>query len=211
MFHTGDTAILFSKKPVADSLKATVAGIEWYIHPKKGYLIIDINDMYNPDGTYTDKMQRQFYFPITKKYADTTLTDMAVNPFSRRDAPVFRISEMYLIACEALMNTGQRSEALQLMNTLRQTRAIAGKETQMAIAEADLTLDFILDERARELATENLRWLDLKRTGKLVERVKAHNPDAAPYIQDYHNLRFIPQDELDAAFNKSTFYQNPGY
>lgn len=211
MFHTGDTAVFFSKEPVPDSIKGEIAGLEWKIHPKKGYFIIDINDMYNADGTSTSQMQRQFYFPITKKYADTTLVDMAVHPYSRRDAPVFRVSEMYLIASEALMKTGQRAEALQYINTLRQTRAFPGKEAQMTITDADLTLDFILDERARELATENLRWLDLKRTGKLVERVKAHNTDAAPYVKEYHNLRFIPQNQLDAIYNKTDFPQNPGY
>lgn len=42
----------------------------------------------------------------------------------------------------------------------------------MKIAEADLDIDFILDERARELAGEQQRFFDLKRTGKLIERVK---------------------------------------
>jgi hypothetical protein len=68
-----------------------------------------------------------------------------------------------------------------------------------------------LDERARELATENLRFFDLKRTGKLVERVQAHNTDAALNIQDYHAIRFIPQEQLDAVRNTDEFIQNPGY
>jgi starch-binding outer membrane protein, SusD/RagB family len=69
----------------------------------------------------------------------------------------------------------------------------------------------MLDERARELAGEQLRWFDLKRTGKLVERVKAYNPDAAAHIQAFHAVRPIPQRQLDAVSNKDTFKQNPGY
>ena len=51
----------------------------------------------------------------------------------------------------------------------------------MEIKPEQLTLDFILDERARELGGEQQRWFDLKRTGKLLERVKAYNPDAVSY------------------------------
>jgi hypothetical protein len=81
----------------------------------------------------------------------------------------------------------------------------------MQITPADLSLDFILDERAREFAGEQMRWNDLKRTGKLVERVKKYNLDAAPYIQPFHTVRPIPQAEIDAVTNKEGYKQNPGY
>jgi len=45
----------------------------------------------------------------------------------------------------------------------------------------------------------------------LVERIQAFNPDAAANIQDFHALRFIPQEQLDAITNKDEFKQNPGY
>ena len=56
----------------------------------------------------------------------------------------------------------------------------------MTVTEEDMTVDFILEERARELAGEWQRRLDLKRLGKLIERVKLYNPDAVDNIQDYH-------------------------
>jgi hypothetical protein len=81
----------------------------------------------------------------------------------------------------------------------------------MEITPAQVTLDFILDERARELCGEQLRWFDLKRTNKLVDRIKTMNPDAALYVQPYHFVRPIPQGQLDAITNKNVFTQNPGY
>jgi hypothetical protein len=86
-----------------------------------------------------------------------------------------------------------------------------GHVAEMQILPAQVTLDFILDERARELAGEQLRWFDLKRTNKLVERIKALNPDGAQFIQSFHVLRPIPQSQIDAVANKGEFTQNPGY
>jgi hypothetical protein len=82
-------------------------------------------------------------------------------------------------------------------------------EDQMEIAEGDVTLDYLLDERARELDGEGQRWFDLTRTGKLVERVRLHNPQAADEIQDYHVVRPIPQDQIDRTLGG--YQQNSGY
>ena len=212
MFELGDTAIVFSKVPVPESEKARFAPDDIRaFHPTKGYAIIDINDMYLPDGSPNDgAINRQFYFPITKRYEDTTRQNLTISA-SQRDPAVFRISEMYLIAAEAEMMLGNTAAAAALINTLREARAVAGREADMRITASDLDIDFILDERARELATEYQRFFDLVRTDKLVERVRAHNPDAAPFIQAYHSLRFIPQNQLDAMSSESTLSQNFGY
>lgn len=211
IFGLGDTAIVLSKQPVPDSIKARQRKEDIFPYRKgRGYRIIDINDMYLPDGSPNDAViNRQFYFPITKKYQDPTRPQLAT-AFSKRDAYVFRISEMYLIAAEAEMLSGNTETAAGFMNTLRVARSVEGREDDMMISATDLDIDFILDERARELATEFQRFFDLKRTDKLLERVRAHNSDAAPFIQDFHKLRFIPQIQIDAMVDGAS-YQNPGY
>lgn len=80
----------------------------------------------------------------------------------------------------------------------------------MDISAGTLSLDFILDERTRELCGENMRWLDLVRTNKLLERVRLHNPEAAPHIQPKHVLRPIPQTQIDAVTTGNRYSQNPG-
>lgn len=216
MFSTGDTCIYFSKTPVPSDQKAKWNPNDLYsFHPEKGYLIFDINDMYNEDGSPSEIINRQFYFPITKKYQDTTRLELA-QAYSKRDAYVIRLSELYLIAAEANLELNDAQGAYSMLEELANNRAISGAGSDLLAAygingAGDVTLDFILDERARELATEGLRYWDLKRTGTLLERVQEHNTDASPNIKSHHNLRFIPQEQLDAIRNKDEFTQNPGY
>jgi hypothetical protein len=118
---------------------------------------------------------------------------------------------MYLIAAEALMKLGSNSEAADMVNVVRLRAAWPGKEADMKVTAADMNIDFLLDERALELGGERLRWADLKRTGKLIERVKLYNPAGRPNILPKHLLRPIPSDMIDRLTNKADFPQNPGY
>jgi ribosomal protein L16 Arg81 hydroxylase len=54
-----------------------------------------------------------------------------------------------------------------------------------------------------------MRWLDLKRWGILVDRVKKYNPQASA-VSEKHYLRPIPQTQIDRS-NKDAFKQNEGY
>ena len=88
---------------------------------------------------------------------------------------------------------------------------VSDGKTVMTVTEADMNIDFILAERARELGGEWQRWLDLKRLGKLEERVKLYNPDAAPNFKPYHAYRPIPQSQFDGMPDWTTLGQNEGY
>ena len=78
-----------------------------------------------------------------------------------------------------------------------------------------MTLDFILDERSRELVTEEERRFTLLRTGTWLTRTKLYNPLPGPAgtvssIAPRDTLFPIPQPVIDANLTK-TMPQNPGY
>lgn len=143
---------------------------------------------------------------------------------------VFRSAEAYLIAAEAIVKgaKGGKLGTADIYYNKVLDRALGtkkGSEPMRAAAPenqksldavsyrataANISIDMILDERARELMGEYNRWFDLKRTGKLVERIKKYNPWVkGQSISEIHNLRPIPQSEIDLSFPKMT--QNEGY
>ena len=91
-------------------------------------------------------------------------SDTRVNG-AETDYPMFRLADVYLMAAEATLRggTGAQKTALEYVNLVRE-RAFSGASGD--IASGDLTLDFILDERARELYSEGVRRTDLIRFGK---------------------------------------------
>ena len=170
------------------------------------YKVIDRNDVYDQNGKPCGTREQ---FVSMYKFDDPT-RPTGWEKESGRDFFVMRIAEMYLIAAEAEHKNGNNDKAAEYLNVLRTKRAIAGEEDRMKISSSDVDIDFILDERARELAGEQQRWFDLKRTDKLVERVKKYNPDAVT-VNENHKLRPFPQAQLDAITNKNEFKQNNGY
>ena len=111
-------------------------------------------------------------------------------------------------------------KALSFINQIRANRISSNAPDQLLTV---LNEDIYLEEFAREMAFEGHRWFLLKRTGKLVERVRLHGgisefrgvkaPNALYFsartnIKDYHATWPIPQSARDAM---GGFPQNPGY
>ena len=171
------------------------------------YTIFDIDRIYDGENPIGKKSRWPTLF---EKHTDP-LRSSNINIEGSRDWFVFRLAEMYLIAAEALMKQDKSLEGVSYINKVRQRAAWPGNEADMEITADQLTIDFILDERAFELAGEMFRWPDLKRTGKLIERVKLYNPEARANIQEMHLVRPIPTNMIDRITNKEEFKQNPGY
>jgi starch-binding outer membrane protein, SusD/RagB family len=193
-FKTGDTTIFIPGYEMPKEERAL-----------RKYQVI-VPSISSPTGFYNEAI----FFTLTK-FFDTKRPDLTYTHGSR-DYFVFRLADTYLLLAEAQLLAGKRPEALANINKVRERAAFAGKTAAMTITDAQLSMDFIMEERARELAGEQIRWMDLKRWGKLVERVKLYNPQAAPYVKDIHYVRPIPQAQIDRSEGGSTsFPQNPGY
>ena len=157
---------------------------------------------------YTTDQYNQVIFPSLNKWIDNTRPNRQ-HTQGQRDFILMRLADAYLIRAEAHLKQGNAAQAAEDLNVIRRRGAWDGEEASMEITAAEVDIDFILDERARELVGEGHRWFDLVRTNKLVERVKAHNLDATSNIQPYHVLRPIPLDQIDRT--EGGYEQNPGY
>lgn len=176
-----------------------------------GYNMSEAERAKYPYQVLTPELYTERLFPALKKHMDPGRADRTQFE-GGRDYIAFRLADTYLLLAEAQFRQGKMTQATENINMVRRRAAFPGKETEMEISEGDLTFEFITEERARELIGEQTRWLDLKRWGILIERVKAYNPQGGPNIQDFHVLRPIPQNQIDRAEgNASAFPQNPGY
>ncbi|WP_308991313.1 RagB/SusD family nutrient uptake outer membrane protein [Mariniflexile litorale] len=164
--------------------------------------------VFNPGTYFTNDGTTPVHYPQFIKFADPSIpfTQPDQPSVGERDMVMMRAGEAYLIAAEAYFKSNNSIDAAARLTTLRSR---AGLITP--VLPAEVNLDFILDERARELAGEVNRWMDLKRTGKLIERVLLHNPHAElnDALQAKHLLRPIPQTEIDNTGGSIT--QNPNY
>lgn len=157
--------------------------------------------------------------PALKKFDDPS-SAFSNNGSSSRDIFLARLGETYLIAAEAYFKAGNLALAAERINEVRRRAAKPGAENAMMITPTDVTLDFILDERARELAGEYHRWFDLKRTGTLVDRTRLYNRTIRDWFEGGINpfegaggalkiLRPIPAIAIQ--LNQADVAQNPGY
>lgn len=173
----------------------------------------------NPTSTYFGKPVEerrsledtmQNWYPTIRKIEGQLVDGWASNGSKAgqtiTDFMVFRLAGTYLLRAEAYLKNGDKSHATEDINKIR---ARAGAHL---IGEDKISLDFILDERARELIVEEPRRRTLMRMGKLVERTKKYNirPSTVNTIQDYHELWPIPQSAIDANIS-AKMEQNPGY
>lgn len=135
--------------------------------------------------------------------------------------PMFRSADAYLMAAEAILRgaSGNRQEALKYVNEVRDRAYMSGaygNGVSGRIADKDLTLDFLLDERARELYTESVRRTDLIRFNKYTSGYnwdwKGSDGSAGTYqgkdVNERYKLYPIPQDEFSV---NPYLTQNPNY
>jgi len=208
--------------------------IAWYMKPK--WETISDEDWRAQDPAHRANTKIVPYGPIWERLPTATSGDQtpSVKKFddpaseygtsskftSTRDLFLARLGETYLIAAEAHFKAGSPGTAADRINEVRRRAAKPGQEAAMAITAGDVDIDFILDERGRELLGEYHRWFDLKRTGTLVARTQLYNREIRNWFDQGINpfmgpdgqlkiLRPIPASAL--LLNEGEYAQNPGY
>ncbi len=160
---------------------------------------------------YSTKMTTPFHHPDAQYQNKETYQLAGTGGKTYTDQYFFRLAEAYLLRAEAYVNKGDKNKAADDINELH-------RRAHAKLCTADqMNLDYILDERLRELTCEEKRRLTLSRVGKLAERIKKYNPYfSAAYSADnkdydaHFDLLPIPLSAIQA--NKDAkLEQNPGY
>ncbi len=157
-------------------------------------------------GTFTNGLHVNKFRNIR---SDGTAVSDARGEFSDVDFPVFRLSEMYLIYAEAFLRGGTGADMTTALGYVNAIRSRAGAST---IVASGMNLQFILDERGRELYWEGHRRTDLIRYGLLTSGTYLWpwkgNVATGSAVDDKYNLFPIPATNRNSNPNLS---QNPGY
>jgi hypothetical protein len=158
-------------------------------------------------GAFTDGFAVTKYRNVTRTGAVGQSLD-----FSDVDFPLFRLSEMYLIYAEATLRGGAGGNAATALGYINLIRTRAYGNASGNVTAGALTLNFILDERARELYWEGFRRTDLIRFGRFTTATYLWpfkgGVAGGRSVEDFRNIYPIPTDDITA---NPTLKQNPGY
>lgn len=158
--------------------------------------------------------------PHIKKYEDFRTDEhsgMQINNMwnSGKNIPILRLGDIKLCYAECLNELGQTAEAVNVVNEVR-TRAWGGtlpNDKRWTVSSQNEFRTKIMDERIRELFAENWRRIDLIRTGKYLDLVKARNKwtRESGTIQAFNTVYPIPDIEMRLNDEINPENQNPGY
>ena len=160
---------------------------------------LDWSEANQPTAEHTDVPN----WPFSRKGEGTDPDDMQAD-FGWSDQIYLRLADTYLLKAEAQYKLGDSPGAATTINIIRE------RSNATPITGTDVTLDFILDERSRELIIEEERRYTLLRTHKWLERVAKYNFYGGEVIAPRDTLFPIPQTVIDANLT-APFPQNPGW
>ena len=190
-------------------------------NPKSAYYgqkIVESNAILTPGN------QEEFWHPFWAKvtpfnnFPTETIKDQATGATYNSalgaftDQYIFRLAETYLLRAEAYIGKGDKVSAAADINVIR------ARANAPLVSSDDVDIEYLLDERARELCIEEQRTMTLMRMGSaiLVNHVRTYNPfyngkfSNLEVIEDYNQLWPIPQSEIERN-TEATLEQNPGY
>lgn len=166
----------------------------------------EAQNMDGRDMEYYDNQQLVYGSSPCKKFDDSKTATTEKNT-CYRDIHIITLPEMYLVAAEAYLKTGDNPKALARLNEVHQRAGLSA-------LTGTITIDDILDENACENFGNEARWMDLRRTQTLVTRCTKYNHEMGDKAAQYIGkklLRPIPQAAIDANDQLTLADQNPGY
>ena len=148
-------------------------------------------------------------YKFTARNTDGSQAENYNTAYASTDFPIFRLADAYLMRAEALYNMGDPGSAVNDINIIRER---AYGNTDGNITAAELTPEFILDERAREFYYEGQRRTDLVRFGQFTNGDYTWQWKGGVFegaqTSSHLDLFPIPGDEVSA---NSKIKQNAGY
>lgn len=166
----------------------------------------EAQNMDGRDMEYYDNQQLVYGSSPCKKFDDSKTAKTEKNT-CYRDIHIITLPEMYLVAAEAYLKSGDNPKALARLNEVHQRAGLSA-------LTGTITIDDILDENACENFGNEARWMDLRRTQTLVTRCTKYNHEMGDKAAQYIGkklLRPIPQAAIDANDQLTLADQNPGY
>jgi starch-binding outer membrane protein, SusD/RagB family len=142
-------------------------------------------------------------WPWSRKVDDAVAENIEASG-GDKDLLYLRLADTYLLKAESEYLLGLPEDAARTINIIR------SRSNASEITAANVNIDFILDERSRELIFEEHRRWTLLRTGKWVERTRAFNKNGGEFVTERETLFPIPQSIIDANITKE-MPQNPGF
>jgi len=150
--------------------------------------------------------------PVVKFYNRNSDGSLPPSSIAYTDFPLFRLGEIYLNYAESVLRGGSGGDQTTALNLVNELRERAYKQAPYTITAGELTLDFLLDERGRELFLEAQRRTDLIRfnkfTGSSYVWTWKGSVKEGRSVADHFKIYPIPADDIGANDN---LIQNTGY
>jgi hypothetical protein len=190
------------------------------------YFLDGLNEVFDMDDPsseyYGGPLKHRSRYYSLKKFYDRSRTEMGKQETGNANAILIRLPEMHLIVaeCNWKLNLGDESVYAALKPIWE--RSFTNLADADVYKKGVIDIDFIIDEYQRELGMEFNNFFILKRTRKLVDRIKKYNPKSREetvdniqrwkdYVNDSHYIKPLPQNQVNNFRNITKDMLPPGY
>ncbi len=186
-----------------DGVNNSLHSLTMNISPSAQFILVASPELIDAIDSEPTDIRRQLYVDAANIPPGTQMNTKWRGELGdfRENIPVIRISEVYLIAAEGYLRSGNGPAGMTAYNQFRAARDLPPITSTAGMFES------IMKDRRVEFAFEGHRWFDLKRNGLDIPKTAASQQPTLSY-SDFRILSFIPERELNL---DDDLVQNPGY